>query len=170
MAWVETADPAITLREQHILDIGPVLQAVWKAAWSSKSIRPDAEALFHRHSAHSDVLVDQLSWGLAVSEPRRPLKPVLHLAQFSSLDVHVIVGMVAHAMTHFHNLLQPRNIRLLEDASNHKEVHLPGSRSHPAGRAHAIFFAVLVKIAFLVIPLRLLPGGIVGAHLAIESD
>ena len=105
----------------------------------------------------------------AGSQPRGPLKPILNLFPFRCLDVHVIVGVVAHPMTHLDNLLQPRNVGLLEYPPDHEEVHFSPGRGYPAGRVQRVLL-VCVKIALFVIPFCLFPGRIVGAHFTVERD
>src|SRR5262249_2219703 len=170
MPRVQTADPRVPLGEQHILQVRPVFQAIGETTRSPKSVGCYAQPLLHRDGAHANVLVYEPRGRFALSQPRRAIEAVLGPAHLSSLAVYMIVSMIADAMAQLHDLLEPGDAGMLENTADDKKVHLPVRRGDPAGGAYCVLFGCFVQISFLVIPLRLFPGRIVCAHLAVQSD
>src|SRR5205823_10823861 len=83
---------------------------------------------------------------------------------------HVVIGVIANAVTKLHDLLEPSHAGLLKDAANHEEMHLPaGFRNAPCS-ADGVLLCGLIQFAFLVVPFGLASLGVVGAHLTIERD
>src|SRR5207247_8337206 len=62
------------------------------------------------------------------------------------------------------------NILLLEYAADGKAVdHVP-SLAHSAAGLYGVALGVGVEVTFLVVPVGLLPGGKIAAHLQVECD
>src|SRR5262249_18046006 len=124
MPRVQTADPRVPLGEQHILQVRPVFQAIGETTRSPKSVGCYAQPLLHRDGAHANVLVDEPRGRFALSQPRRGIEAVLGPAHLSSLDVYMIVSMIADAMAQLHDLLEPGDAGMLENTADDKKVHL----------------------------------------------
>ena len=78
--------------------------------------------------------------------------------------------MVPHRVPQPDDLLQPADIFLLEHAPDSEEVNQSSTLFHAPGRRQRVLLHGLAEISLLVIPLGLVPGGIVAGHLQIDAD
>ena len=85
-------------------------------------------------------------------------------------DLHVIVGVIADGMAFAHDLLEPVDVLLLEDAPHHERLDHAACGFDASAGFHGVLLGRLVQVALLKVPVGRLPGGVVPRHLQIQGD
>ena len=167
---VLAADPRIAHLQEHCLEVGAVRQAVGEPARRAETGRRDADPLFQRPLGQADVAGDDLRGRLPLDQPRRPAEAELDVFRARRLDVDVVIRVVADRMPLGDDLPQPADVLLLHRLPQGEEVDDAATRLDPPRGLHGITLGRGVEVSLLVVPVGLVPGGEVPAHLQVERD
>src|SRR5262249_10753710 len=85
-------------------------------------------------------------------------------------DVDVVVRVISDRVPLPNDLLEPGNVRLLEDPADGEAVDHSAMSAHAATRLDRVTLRLVVEVSLLVVPVRVFPAREVAAHLQIERD
>src|SRR5262245_31208321 len=80
--------------------------------------------------------------------------------------IRVVADRVASAM----DFREPVDVLLLEHATDGKEMEYTAVLLDPSRRLDSVALGVGVEVPFLIVPMGLIPRGIMPAHLQVEGD
>jgi hypothetical protein len=98
MGGILAADPGEAEVREHLLQVGPIGEAVGEPARRAEACWIDADPRPQRSRRQSDVFADNVSRFLAVDQPRGTLEAELDVFRPGRQQVDVVVGVIADGM------------------------------------------------------------------------